>query len=130
MDFLVGRLPPGQRALQLQWERFCCVALGVTLQSPVLHHVTENHFETVWHAMRRCVERGYRRIGFVVSAPDDSPNVGSRWLSAYLGQQDRLDLPALGCRFAGSKTATRLSFDAGSSGGHRMCSLSAMRVPC
>jgi DNA-binding LacI/PurR family transcriptional regulator len=89
---LLGRLPPGQSALNLQWEKFSCVALGMTLRSPVLHHVTENHFETVWHAMRRCVDRGYRRVGFVVSAPDDSPDVGSRWLSAYLGQQERLGL--------------------------------------
>jgi LacI family transcriptional regulator len=84
---IIGRLPPGQSALELAWERFSCVALGMTLRSPVLHHVTENHFDTVWQAMERCRERGYRRAGFVFSDANDSPRVGDRWLGAYLGQQ-------------------------------------------
>ena len=95
---IIGRLPPGQNSLQLDWNRFSCVALGMTLRSPVLHHVTENHFDTVWQAMQRCLERGYRRVGFVFSEANDSPRVGERWLGAYLLQQrsfatkDRLPL--------------------------------------
>ncbi|WP_221028722.1 LacI family DNA-binding transcriptional regulator [Actomonas aquatica] len=81
---LIGRLPPGLRSLNLDWNRFSCVALGLTLRSPVLHHVTENHFDTAAQAMQRCVERGYRRIGFVYSEANDSPSVGDRWLGAYL----------------------------------------------
>jgi len=84
---ILGRLPPGQNSLDLDWSRFSCVALGMTLRSPVLHHVTENHFDTVWQCMRRCIDYGYRRVGFVFSEPNDSPRVGDRWLSAYLGQQ-------------------------------------------
>ncbi|HWA25872.1 MAG TPA: LacI family DNA-binding transcriptional regulator [Lacunisphaera sp.] len=84
---IIGRLPPGQNSLELQWNRFSCVALGMTLRSPVLHHVTENHFDTVWQAMQRCLERGYRRVGFVFSEANDSPRVGERWLGAYLLQQ-------------------------------------------
>lgn len=89
---IIGRLPPGQNSLQLDWNRFSCVALGMTLRSPVLHHVTENHFDTVWQAMQRCLERGYRRVGFVFSEANDSPRVGDRWLGAYLLQQ--LSFPA------------------------------------
>ena len=84
---IIGRLPPGQSALNLAWERFSCVALGMTLRSPLLHHVTETHFETAWQGMQQCRERGYRRVGFVFSEANDSPRVGDRWLSAYLGQQ-------------------------------------------
>jgi LacI family transcriptional regulator len=84
---IIGRLPPGLSALTLAWERFSCVALGLTLQSPRLHHVAENHFDTAWQAMQQCRERGYRRVGFVFSEANDSPRVGDRWLSAYLGQQ-------------------------------------------
>jgi LacI family transcriptional regulator len=84
---IIGRLPPGQHALELAWERFSCVAFGMTLRSPVLHHVTENHFDAALHAVQQCLDRGYRRIGFVFSEADDSPRVGQRWLSAYLGQQ-------------------------------------------
>jgi len=87
---IVGRLPPGQHALDLAWERFSVVALGMTLSSPRLHHVTENHFDTVWQAMEQCRQRGYRRVGFVFSPANDSPRVGQRWLGAYLEQQLRL----------------------------------------
>jgi len=84
---IVGRLPPGQTALELQWSRFSCVALGLTLRSPLLHHVTENHFDAAWQAMQRCRERGFRRVGFVFSEANDSPRVGDRWLAAFLAQQ-------------------------------------------
>jgi len=89
---VIGRLPPGQHALELAWEHFSCVALGLTLRAPRLHHVTENHFDTAWQGMQRCRERGYRRVGFVFSEANDSPRVGDRWLGAYLGQQ--LKFPA------------------------------------
>ncbi len=84
---IIGRLPPGQSSLALDWERFSCVSLGMTLRSPVLHHVTENHFDTVWQAMQQCLARGYRRVGFVFSEANDSPRVGDRWLGAFLRQQ-------------------------------------------
>jgi LacI family transcriptional regulator len=84
---LIGRLPPGQHALNLAWERFSAVALGMTLRSPLLHRVTENHFDTAWECMQQCAARGYKRPGFVFSEADDSPRVGERWLSAYRGQQ-------------------------------------------
>ncbi len=84
---VIGRLPPGQTALDLAWPRFSCVALGMTLRTPPLHRVTENHFDTVTQAMRQCHDRGYRRVGFVFSIPNDSPRVADRWLGAYLAQQ-------------------------------------------
>jgi len=84
---IIGRLPPGLHALDLEWNRFSCVALGMTLREPRLHHVTENHFSTVSQAMQRCLERGYRRVGFVFSEANDSPRVGDRWLGAYLRHQ-------------------------------------------
>ncbi len=84
---IIGRLPPGQSSLVLDWDRFSSVALGMTLCSPVLHHVTENHFSTVRQAMQRCLERGYRRPGFVFADANDSPRVGDRWMGAFLNQQ-------------------------------------------
>lgn len=88
---IIGRLPPGQNSLELEWQRFSAVALGMTLRSPILYHITENHFDTVWQAMERCRERGYERPGFLFSDVNDSPRVGDRWLGAYLTQQ--LHLP-------------------------------------
>ncbi|MGH8020827.1 MAG: LacI family DNA-binding transcriptional regulator [Opitutaceae bacterium] len=84
---IIGRLPPGQASMELAWGRFSVVALGMTLRSPLLRHVTENHFDTVHQAMSRCSERRYARVGFVFSEENDSPRVGDRWLGAYLVQQ-------------------------------------------
>lgn len=86
---IIGRMPPGQYALELGWERFSAVALGMTLRSPRLHHVTENHFDTAWQAMQQCLERGYQRVGLVFSEANDSPRVGDRWIGAYLLQQHK-----------------------------------------
>lgn len=88
---LIGRLPPGCSQIDLPWERFSAVALGLTLHTPRLHHVTENHYASAKQSMIRCIERGYRRIGFVFSEANDSPRVGERWLGAYLHQQLRLE---------------------------------------
>ena len=87
---IIGRLPAGQHALELEWDRFSSVALGLTLRSPLLHHVTENHFDTVCDAMDRCREHGYQRVGFLFSDACDSPRVGDHWLGAYLRQQLQL----------------------------------------
>ena len=84
---IIGRLPPGQQSMDLLWGRFSTVTLGMTLRQPRLHHVTENHFDTVNQAMRKYLERGYQRVGFVFSEANDSPRVGDRWLGAYLLQQ-------------------------------------------
>ncbi len=90
---IIGRLPPGEHTLDLAWERFSCVALGMTLHSPQLHHITENYFEAAMLALQRCRARGYRRVGFIFSEANDSPQVGERWFSAFAGMQ--LKLPAV-----------------------------------
>lgn len=87
---IIGRLPPGEHTIELDWRRFSSVALGMTLQAPLLHHITENHFEAAMIALQQCQARGYRRIGFVFSEANDSPQVGERWFSAFAGIQLRL----------------------------------------
>lgn len=87
---LIGRLPVNRHHLELDWTRFSTVALGLTLESPQLHHVAENHFYTTRRAMMACIDRGYRRIGFVFSTYNDYPRVGDRWIGGYFSQQHRL----------------------------------------
>ena len=87
---VVARMPPGVSSLELPWEHFSVVALGLTLQTPQFHHVTENHFDTAARAMRACHGRGYRRVGFVFSEANDSPRVAERWVGAYLQCQQSL----------------------------------------
>jgi LacI family transcriptional regulator len=87
---LIGRLPPGLSEVHLPWENFSAVALGLTLPQPDLHRVAEDAFASATEAMHQCLARGYRRIGFVMSEPDDSPNMGDRWLGAFFRLQLRL----------------------------------------
>lgn len=87
---LIGRLPPGMSEIELPWANFSAVALGLTLNNPDLHRVSEDAFASATDAMQRCMAKGYKRIGFVMSEPDDSPNMGDRWLGAYLRLQLRL----------------------------------------
>lgn len=89
---IIGELPPGQDSVSLPWERFCTVALGLTLKSPQLHRVTGNHFETASIGMQQCRSRGYRRVGFVFSDADSSSAIMDRWLGAYFLQQTKYPL--------------------------------------
>lgn len=84
---LVGRLPPGRNELHLPWERFSAVALGLTLINPDLNRVSEDAFASATEAIHQCRAKGHRRIGFVMSEPDDSPHIGDRWMGAYLRLQ-------------------------------------------
>lgn len=81
---LIGRLPLGRSEINLPWERFSAVALGLTLRNPDLNRVTEDAFASATEAINRCVAKGYRRIGFAFPEPNDSPNMLDRWLGAYL----------------------------------------------
>lgn len=84
---LIGRLPPGLSEIHLPWDHFSAVALGLTLTRPDLHRVSEDAFASASEAVAQCLAHGYRRIGYVMAEPDDSPNMGNRWLGAYLRQQ-------------------------------------------
>ncbi|MDE3083755.1 MAG: LacI family DNA-binding transcriptional regulator, partial [Verrucomicrobiota bacterium] len=91
---LIGRLPPGQHTIQLLWERFSCVALGITLQSPTLHRVTEDFFLSMWRVMEELNSRGYRRIGFDFLEANDmpsAPTVNEYWIGAFWQQQSKLE---------------------------------------
>jgi DNA-binding LacI/PurR family transcriptional regulator len=88
---LIGRLPPGLSKIDLPWAHFSAVALGLTLTDPDLHRVAEDAFASATDAMHQCFAKGYSRIGFVMSEPDDSPNMGDRWLGAYMRLQLKLE---------------------------------------
>jgi len=88
---LMGRLPPGIETARLSWERFSCVALGRTLRTPRLHYVTEDHYASAALAVRTMVARGFKRIGFVTTALDDSVGVLNRWLGGFLREQLKLE---------------------------------------
>ena len=91
---LVGRLPPGRHTLEMPWEQFSAVSLGMTLQEPLLNRVAEDAFASTCKLIDLCRAKGFKRIGLVFSEDNDSPAVGYRYTSAYLGyrafQEDKI----------------------------------------
>jgi DNA-binding LacI/PurR family transcriptional regulator len=51
--------------LELEWDTFCTISFGQTLESPVLNSVSNNHFRSMVLLMEELFRRGYRRCGLV-----------------------------------------------------------------
>lgn len=82
---IVAPLPPtrvGER-IQFDWDRFCSVTIARSLESPVLHRVSADHFESARMAYGEIAKRGYRRIGLAMSA-EESRRAGGRWHGGFL----------------------------------------------
>jgi DNA-binding LacI/PurR family transcriptional regulator len=80
---LLAPLPNPARPLNLMWEHFSVVALGLTHSSQSLHCITHDHYHAMLMAMNRCHALGYRRIGLAVSKLAHN-KVEGLWLAAYL----------------------------------------------
>lgn len=83
---IVAPLPPGAHRLDLAWENFCVVSLGVHLTTPLVHRVAHNHFHTMKMAVARCRAAGCTRIG-VYLAGQGYRVIWEHWIGAYLGEQ-------------------------------------------
>jgi LacI family transcriptional regulator len=68
---VIARTPKANMKLGLAWEKFSCVALGYSLQSPAFHYVASHLFQDMSLAFTRTLERGYRRPMFVYSEDFD-----------------------------------------------------------
>lgn len=90
---ILGALPAGRSSLAFEHDGFSCVALGLTLSSPTVARVSEDHFDTVFQAMEQCRARDYRRIGLVFSEANDSPPIRERWIAAFYRQQLKFPEP-------------------------------------
>jgi LacI family transcriptional regulator len=80
---LLAPIPNPDRPLELAWEHFSVVALGLTHWRRSLHCITHDHYHAMLMAMDRCHALGYRRIGLAVSKLANS-KVEGIWLATYL----------------------------------------------
>lgn len=67
------------------------VTIGTSLREPVMHRVSNNHYQGGQLACRKLREYGFRRIGFFLT-PWTDERVEGKWRAAYLQQQQ--DWPA------------------------------------
>jgi LacI family transcriptional regulator len=83
---LVCPLPSSLPALDFGFNEFAAVALGYTLQSPVLDQVAVDYYGVMQLAVARLRERGFSRIGFYTSSLIDQ-RVNHLSLGAFLAEK-------------------------------------------
>ena len=90
---IVAPLPEGTHHLELEWDRFCTVAIGLSLWEPRQHSVVHHHLASMVMALQKVRELGYRRIAMVLERNHDA-RVQHHWSAAFLAEQRRVGLPA------------------------------------
>ena len=80
---VVSPFPAAFGELPLLWENFASVAIGFSLENPILHRVTCHHFNTMMLALQRLKEMGYQRFGLAMR-PELDAKVNYGWSSAFL----------------------------------------------
>lgn len=76
---------PSQQEFDLegfQFDRFAMVGIGAFQHSPAVDSVCPDYFQGLYMAAQRCVELGYKNIGFFVVSYLEA-RTGHRWLGAY-----------------------------------------------
>jgi len=80
---LIAPLPHDEQSIDLTCVGVAAVGLGLSVTSPSIERVSNDHFQSVRLAMQRCRELGYRRLGLAVSR-ETSARLDDRWLSGFL----------------------------------------------
>ncbi|MDP1580346.1 MAG: LacI family DNA-binding transcriptional regulator [Candidatus Didemnitutus sp.] len=88
LGLLIAPLPWGERTIDLEMSEFAVVGTDMSVASPSIERVSNDHFQSAALAVEQCRALGYRRIGLVVSK-NVSERLEHRWLSGfYLAQQN------------------------------------------
>ena len=85
---LVAPVPAAVARLALDWDRFCAVSLCRNLASPDINVVDHNHYQSMTMVWRELRSRGYRRVGYAITAYSEEI-AGRLWLSTLLMEQQR-----------------------------------------
>ena len=87
---LIAPFPAAHGSLQgIDWEDFCAVSIEHTLDFPMLDRVANDAYGGMRLAMRRCRERGLRRVGLLLSANGhartEEANGAAYWIEQKTG---------------------------------------------
>jgi LacI family transcriptional regulator len=63
---IAGPMVAAHTSIELDWEKYSAIALGFSLESPLLHRVASSHLRNTERCMLHLAERGYTRIGFAM----------------------------------------------------------------
>lgn len=76
--------------LNMPWEKFSCVMIGIGYTHPALDRVHHHHFLGMMTSLRQLKKDGYRRIGFFADAQMDQRMYGA-WSASFMAHHQ---LPA------------------------------------
>ena len=83
---LLAPLQKGPGHVSLEWDRFACAAVSVTIPKTRIHRASHDYYHGMMMALRTLKHRGYRRIGFANSRRF-SRRINHAWLSSFLTYQ-------------------------------------------
>lgn len=87
---VASHLPESDEPLILDWANLSAVKIDYYPHSPELHTVTNDHRAVIQLTVRRAIEAGYKRIGFIM--PRWWDNFADRaWSAGFLAEQQMLD---------------------------------------
>ena len=86
---LVARLPKVGMTIDLDWERFSCVAVGYSLLKPAFHYVASHLFQDLCLAFDETLARGYRRP-MMIMTEDSDRRTFHQFHGAFLFKQQKL----------------------------------------
>lgn len=86
---IIPAVPESAMRFPFDLRGFAGVTIGTSLHEPVMHRVSPNHFQGCVLAFERMRERGFNRIGLVLS-PEVNERVEGKWLGAFAFRQQFL----------------------------------------
>lgn len=81
IGLLIAPLPRGERRIELDFSDFAVVGIDMSVATPSIERISNDHFQSAMLAVERCRALGYRRIGFIMSR-QVSERLENRWLAA------------------------------------------------
>ena len=81
LGLLIAPLPHGERTIELDFSGFAVVGSDLSVATPLVERVSNDHFQSALLAVSHCRELGYRRIGFIINR-QVSARLDNRWLGA------------------------------------------------
>lgn len=89
---IIPPVPEAYMRFPLDLRGLAAVTIGTSLQEPVMHRVSPNHFQGCTLALQQLRTHGFRRMGLVLS-PAMNKRTEGKWLGAFLAVQAELNAP-------------------------------------
>ncbi len=83
---LVGSTGRHGSVVEFPWVKFAAVTVGYSVETPALHRVVTHHYRNAQLAIRKALEAGHRRLGFVSPAGAEA-TMENLHLAAFLAWQ-------------------------------------------